>query len=47
MTKDKTELAEDVNKALGELREEGKLSELAIKFYGYDTWALNDEASGN
>lgn len=47
VAKDKTELAEDVNKALGELREEGKLSELAIQFYGYDTWALNDEASGN
>ena len=47
VAKDKEELAADVNKALGELKEEGKLSELAIKFCGYDTWALNDEASGN
>ena len=45
IAKGKTELAEDVNRALGELREEGKLSELAIQFYGYDTWALNDAAS--
>ncbi len=47
IAKDETELAEDVNKALGELREEGKLSELSIQFYGYDTWALNDKASEN
>lgn len=44
VAKDKTELGEDVNRALGELREEGKLSELAVQFYGYDTWALNDAA---
>nr|WP_297765008.1 transporter substrate-binding domain-containing protein [uncultured Butyrivibrio sp.] len=46
VAKGKDELAADVNKALGELREEGKLSELAVQFYGYDTFALNDGAAG-
>lgn len=47
VAKGEDELAEDINKALGELREEGKLSELAVQFYGYDTWAINDAQQSN
>ncbi|MBQ7615861.1 MAG: transporter substrate-binding domain-containing protein [Butyrivibrio sp.] len=47
VAKGEDELAADINKALGELREEGKLSELAVQFYGYDTWSINDQQEGN
>jgi ABC-type amino acid transport substrate-binding protein len=39
INKSETELAEKINKLLGELRENGTLSEIAIQYYGADVFA--------
>ncbi|MCR5797313.1 MAG: transporter substrate-binding domain-containing protein [Eubacterium sp.] len=39
--KDLTELAEVVDKGLGEIKETGKMNELSKQFYGYDAFAYD------
>ena len=41
--KDQTDLKEKLDEALVELKEEGKLSELSIKWYGEDTFTYYEE----
>ena len=41
--KDQTDLKEKLDEALVELREDGKLSELSIKWYGEDTFTYYEE----
>jgi ABC-type amino acid transport substrate-binding protein len=41
--KDQTDLREKLDEALVELKEEGKLSELSIKWYGEDTFTYYEE----
>lgn len=41
VAKGKTELAEDISKVLGQLKEDGTLSELAVQFYGFDPFDTN------
>ena len=41
--KDEPEVAEAISEVLGKLREEGKLSELSEKFYGYDAFMYDSE----
>lgn len=43
INKNETELAQKVNDAIKQLKEEGKLSELAVQFYGYDVFEYLDE----
>lgn len=38
ISKDKPEVAEAISEVLGKLKDEGKLSELSEKFYGYDAF---------
>ena len=41
--KDEPEVAEAISEVLGKLREEGKLTELSEKFYGYDAFKYDSE----
>lgn len=43
--KEKKDLAEAAGKVLGKLREEGKLTELSEKFYGYDAFKYDSDNS--
>lgn len=43
IAKDEQTFADEVNDALGELKEEGKLEELSEKFYGYNAFQYDNE----
>lgn len=43
IAKEETELSDDISEQLGILKEEGTLEEIAIKWYGFNPFALDEE----